>query len=741
MNQNDQDQDLSDNNPLALNDNNPWQQYFADSEIRKIIRQDVERTFPDIEFFRQEDAQQRLTDILFIYCKLNRDVSYRQGMHELLAPFYWILKEESLDSTQLDINPIDPINQLLVQLLDSNYAEHDAYILFDRLMKHGKAWYEFNEQTVPVNKKNSTSNRADIRSNPIVAICHRIHHQHLKTIDPYLYQHLENFGIEPQLYGIRWIRLLFGREFEIHELLKLWDAIFAQDRTLEIVEYVCLAILLRMRDQLLNKDYAECLSMLMRPSEQMKPAGLVEQARYLKDNLTEETALQILQQLDVRSGRDPRPSMSAGVPELHIQTPSSAPPARRTLNHKSSQLDGFSRLTSNMMRNSQMRDLNRAIAGVMGTVQKNVNTFNENVLGKPQDLNRRSTVSSEFPSGFDRLATSNNTQSILSSPAQSQKLPLADEQLNRLKATNQEMGELMARCISLLEVQMFPALDASNKEEEISSEFGISSDSSDQEVSPVKKQEQENNQQEKDDSQQQQEEKKQKEVQRPLQDDATIIMALVGLKHVRDVLIGKQTHFDSSVLDFKSSSSQEKKKEEWKWDLVDAKEATPSNETETPSAQTDIPPKLETPPSASPKADTPPPSTKRTSVFIPPQTTSPLLNAEAYVSNHPVPPKQPIKYRIEDLLSDPDLQIPSPKANHTKFKWILENNHAESPVVSQQDLFKPEPPKLSPRKRASFILKRQSSQVDMTSKSSVATIDPLDAKNVDSRKAYEYDVF
>ncbi|KAI8379875.1 rab-GTPase-TBC domain-containing protein [Choanephora cucurbitarum] len=646
---------------------NPWQQYFADSEIRKIIRQDVERTFPDIEFFRQEDAQQRLTDILFIYCKLNRDVSYRQGMHELLAPFYWILKEESLDSTQLDINPIDPINQLLVQLLDSNYAEHDAYILFDRLMKHGKAWYEFNEQTVPVNKK---------------------------TIDPYLYQHLENFGIEPQLYGIRWIRLLFGREFEIHELLKLWDAIFAQDRTLEIVEYVCLAILLRMRDQLLNKDYAECLSMLMRPSEQMKPAGLVEQARYLKDNLTEETALQILQQLDVRSGRDPRPSMSAG----------------------SSQLDGFSRLTSNMMRNSQMRDLNRAIAGVMGTVQKNVNTFNENVLGKPQDLNRRSTVSSEFPSGFDRLATSNNTQSILSSPAQSQKLPLADEQLNRLKATNQEMGELMARCISLLEVQMFPALDASNKEEEISSEFGISSDSSDQEVSPVKKQEQENNQQEKDDSQQQQEEKKQKEVQRPLQDDATIIMALVGLKHVRDVLIGKQTHFDSS----------RRKKEEWKWDLVDAKEATPSNETETPSAQTDIPPKLETPPSASPKADTPPPSTKRTSPMCP---------------ITPVPPKQPIKYRIEDLLSDPDLQIPSPKANHTKFKWILENNHAESPVVSQQDLFKPEPPKLSPRKRASFILKRQSSQVDMTSKSSVATIDPLDAKNVDSRKAYEYDVF
>lgn len=47
----------------------------------------------------------------------------------------------------------------------------------------------------------------------------------------------------------RWIRLLFGREFDIYELLKLWDAIFAQDPSLEIVDYICLAILLRMRDQ------------------------------------------------------------------------------------------------------------------------------------------------------------------------------------------------------------------------------------------------------------------------------------------------------------------------------------------------------------------------------------------------------------------------------------------------------------------------------------------------------------
>jgi TBC1 domain family protein 5 len=181
--------------------------------------------------------------------------------------------------------------------------------------------------------------------------------------------------------------LLFGREFDIYELLKLWDAIFAQDPTLKIAEYVCLVILLHMRDQckyneklefiqllivyvVLQKDYAECLTLLMRPPQISKPASLVEQAKYLQENLSEDTALHILQQNDVRSGKDPRNSMSDGVPEVlpgataysgqrqHLQ--------QRTLNHRSSQgFDSFSRITNNMMKNPQVRDLNRAIAGVM----------------------------------------------------------------------------------------------------------------------------------------------------------------------------------------------------------------------------------------------------------------------------------------------------------------------------------------------------------------------------------------
>lgn len=36
--------DLEVNNPLSLAEDSPWQQFFVDSELKKIIEQDVERT-------------------------------------------------------------------------------------------------------------------------------------------------------------------------------------------------------------------------------------------------------------------------------------------------------------------------------------------------------------------------------------------------------------------------------------------------------------------------------------------------------------------------------------------------------------------------------------------------------------------------------------------------------------------------------------------------------------------------
>lgn len=49
----------------------------------------------------------------------------------------------------------------MTQVLDSAFVEHDAYILFDKLMTYGKSWYEFNDD-VP-NRRSQTNAKVNIK--------------------------------------------------------------------------------------------------------------------------------------------------------------------------------------------------------------------------------------------------------------------------------------------------------------------------------------------------------------------------------------------------------------------------------------------------------------------------------------------------------------------------------------------------------------------------------------------------
>lgn len=53
------------------------------------------------------------------------------------------------------------------------------------------------------------------------------------------------FGL---LLSRRWVRLLFGREFPLQDLLVVWDALFADGLSLSLVDYIFIAMLLYIRD-------------------------------------------------------------------------------------------------------------------------------------------------------------------------------------------------------------------------------------------------------------------------------------------------------------------------------------------------------------------------------------------------------------------------------------------------------------------------------------------------------------
>ncbi|KAF0024693.1 hypothetical protein F2P81_023495 [Scophthalmus maximus] len=123
-------------------------------------------------------------------------------------------------------------------------------------------------------------------SGPSVAIVtkvNRIQDQLVKKHDVELHMHLNRLEIAPQIYGIRWVRLLFGREFPLQDLLVVWDALFGDSITLDLVDYVFVAMLLYIRDALIASNFQTCLGLLMHYPPLGDINSLLQKALFLRD--------------------------------------------------------------------------------------------------------------------------------------------------------------------------------------------------------------------------------------------------------------------------------------------------------------------------------------------------------------------------------------------------------------------------------------------------------------------------
>lgn len=246
--------------------------------VYKTIERDVIRTFPDMEFFRQTEMQEILTNVLFNFATENSHLSYKQGMHELLAALLYVLHTDYQNC--LINHEGGYANETMATLMDIKYLEHDVFHLFSALMKSIETWYQNDDiLIIPASSESSTSqtsnglknnNRSSSSGNrnQVVSVLgvklKRISENIVKNFDLELFNHLEALQIAPQIYGIRWMRLLFGREFEFLDLLTIWDAIICDHVPMTLTDYIFASMLVTIREELVNGDYTECLNNLMR---------------------------------------------------------------------------------------------------------------------------------------------------------------------------------------------------------------------------------------------------------------------------------------------------------------------------------------------------------------------------------------------------------------------------------------------------------------------------------------------
>ncbi|KAK7970441.1 hypothetical protein PG996_001130 [Apiospora saccharicola] len=294
--------------PLADDPDSPWNTLRQDEVMRAEILQDVQR-LPDEPFYHEARIQTMILDVLFIYCKLNPGVGgYRQGMHELLAPILFVVERDAINPAETAFE--GQADLTMIEMLDASFAEHDSFALFSKVMDHAKAFYE-------------VADEAQGGQSSIVEKSQHIHEVLLYKVDPDLSNHLKAIEVLPQIFLIRWIRLLFSREFPFDQMLVLWDTLFAVDPSLQLIDLVCTAMMVRIRWALIEADYSIALQLLLKyppPEGPYGPHTFVDDAIYLKNHLTPAGGSTLIMKY---TGKSPDSPKASSQPSTQPSTPRS----------------------------------------------------------------------------------------------------------------------------------------------------------------------------------------------------------------------------------------------------------------------------------------------------------------------------------------------------------------------------------------------------------------------------------
>ncbi|KAK1606415.1 hypothetical protein QYE76_030088 [Lolium multiflorum] len=346
-------------NPLSQNPESSWGRFFRGAELEKTVDQDLSRLYPeDGSYFQTPTCQAMLRRILLMWCLQHPEYGYRQGMHELLAPLVYVLqvdidklsqvrklhedcfsddfdgvpfpdtdmvfsykprkdpkwsseadnendsestsKVSSLDELDLDTKEIILLSDAygaegeLGIVLSERFMEHDAYAIFDGLMDGGGGVVRMAEFYSPSSIGSSSS------LPPAIEASSALYHL-LSIVEPSLHNHFIELKVEPQWFALRWLRVLFGREFCLNDLLVVWDKVFACSNNMLLnndeeysfrifcsargafIAAMAVSMLLHVRSSLLATEVnVSCLQRLLNYPTNVDVQKLIEKAKSLQ---------------------------------------------------------------------------------------------------------------------------------------------------------------------------------------------------------------------------------------------------------------------------------------------------------------------------------------------------------------------------------------------------------------------------------------------------------------------------
>jgi len=207
---------------------------LSQKELIEIIDNRRNCTMKDINDIYKINIKETHADVvvrlLFIYSTFFPDISYVQGMNEIIAPIYYIFSFDKTYGVETNID----------------YIEADTFWTFNSLMNQIKD--NFNHE----------------KDNEKMGITSRIKKlkKMLQILDLKLYEHFEKFKVEYYTFAYRWFILFFSQEFLMIDILRLWDYLFAPNDKFLNCYFVSLAVFELKRVELLASDLSGILSNL-----------------------------------------------------------------------------------------------------------------------------------------------------------------------------------------------------------------------------------------------------------------------------------------------------------------------------------------------------------------------------------------------------------------------------------------------------------------------------------------------
>ena len=315
---------IENNTDLKNKNNNDWDNYFNNNKLKDLIQRDVDRTFQRNPLFRINFIKQILLNVLFIWSKENFELSYRQGMSDILGmilialfPFYFpINNENNLDSLnfisdEMIFDPLKFSKSFYLFFHDEKYFECDIFIIFNHLMKNGLISFYENKFEIQdyknfelFEKIYTDYNYINLKHDFIYLKCTKIIKDYLKIYDQQLFDSLNKNEVDCTTFLQKWLKCLLCREFSYEDTFTFWDAIFVENYiknnyNFDFLDFICVAMIENIKNRLMDHNLEDCLHILFNYPKTESPINLLKLAYKIRSfverkNFEEENQMNII---------------------------------------------------------------------------------------------------------------------------------------------------------------------------------------------------------------------------------------------------------------------------------------------------------------------------------------------------------------------------------------------------------------------------------------------------------------